>query len=263
MLPAYQTSELEYDNRIKRRINKLLLEKYTNTQLLTFEGMDAQADDLFLSLEKMLYLIYALLQESHTYLFAIGTQSEEANRIGRAPLPPTPERPAVGRRRLFPTGEEIGQHVQHAMEQNQRAVVRTITGVGSFRSQMGQLLKLGNTLKEYIKEIAPRFNYLNQEQVNRLDDLIKMVYDIYDDTLSFALQELQLARGVGANEELVASQQLMGEVNQQVIQRLPTLQQLIINYNPIQAPVNAGSVNQNAQGDGYTMDAGNYLGQYV
>lgn len=57
MLPAYQTSELEYDNRIKRRINKLLLEKYTNTQLLTFEGMDAQADDLFLSLEKMLYLI--------------------------------------------------------------------------------------------------------------------------------------------------------------------------------------------------------------
>jgi hypothetical protein len=107
---------------------------------------------------------------------------------------------------------------------------------------MGQLLKLGNTLKEYIKDIAPRFNYLNQEQVNRLDDLIKMVYDIYDDTLSFALEELQLARGVGANEELVASQQLMGEVNKQVIQRLPNLQQLIINYNPIQAPVNAGSV---------------------
>ena len=263
MLPAYQTTELEYDNRIKRRVNKLLLEKYTNTQLLTFEGMDAQADDLFLSLEKMLYLIYALLQESHTYLFAIGTQSEEANRVHRAPLPPTPERPQRGRTRLFPTGEEIGDHIQHALEQNQRAVVRTITGVGSFRSQMGQLLKLGNTLKEYIKDIAPRFNYLNQEQVNRLDDLIKMVYDVYDDTIAFALQELELMRGVGVNAELQASQQLIGEVNQQVIQRLPTLQQLIINYNPIQAPVNAGSVNQNASGDGYTMDAGSYLGQYV
>jgi hypothetical protein len=128
---------------------------------------------------------------------------------------------------------------------------------------MGQLLKLGNTLKEYIKDLAPRFNYLDQDQVNRLDDLIKMVYDIYDDTLAFALQELQLARGIGANEELVASQQLIGEVNKEVIQRLPALQQLIVNYNPIVAPVNAGSVNQNASGDGYTLDAGTYLGQYV
>lgn len=263
MIPAYQRSELEYDNRIKRRLNKGLEKKYTNQQLIKFQGQDARADDLFLSLEKMLYLIYALLQESHTYLFAIGTQSEEANRRERHPLPPTPERPQRGRQRLFPTGEEIGQHVQHAMEQNQRSVVRTITGVGSFRSQMGQLLKLGNTLKEYIKDISPRFNYLDQEQVNRLDQLIKMVYEIYDDTLAFALQELQLARGIGANEELVASQQLIGEVNKEVIQRLPALQQLIVNYNPIVAPVNAGSVNQNASGDGYTLDAGNYLGQYV
>jgi len=263
MLPAYQTSELDYDNRIKRRINKLLLEKYTNTQLLTYEGFDRQADDLFLSLEKMLYLIYALLQESHTYLFAIGTQSEEANRIHRSPLPPTPPAPQRGRTRLFPTGQEIGDHIQTALEQNQRAVVRTITGVGSFRSQMGQLLKLGNTLKEYIKDIAPRFNYLSQEQVNRLDDLIQMVFNVYDDTLAFALQELELMRGVGVNAELQASQQLIGEVNKQVMQRLPQLQQLIVNYNPIQAPVNAGSVNQNASGDGYTMDAGNYLGQYV
>lgn len=263
MIPAYQRSELEYDNRIKRRLIKGLEKKYTNQQLITFQGSNAQADDLFLSLEKMLYLIYALLQESHTYLFAIGTQSEEANRRERHPLPPTPERPTPGRRRLFPTGEEIGEHVQHAMAQNQRAVVRTITGVGSFRGQMGQLLKLGNSLKESIKQITPIMNYLSQDQIDRLDDLIKMVYDIYDDTLAFALQELNLARGVGANEELVASQQLLGEVNKEVIQRLPQLQQLIINYNPIQAPVNAGSVNQNASGDGYTMDAGNYLGQYI
>jgi len=263
MIPAYQRSELEYDNRIKRRLIKGLEKKYTNQQLITFQGSNAQADDLFLSLEKMLYLIYALLQESHTYLFAIGTQSEEANRRERHPLPPTPERPQRGRQRLFPTGEEIGQHVQHAMEQNQRAVVRTITGVGSFRSQMGQLLKLGNSLKESIKQITPIMNYLSQEQIDRLDDLIKMVYDVYDDTLAFALQELNLARGVGANDELVASQQLLGEVNKEVIQRLPQLQQLIINYNPIQAPVNAGSVNQNADGTGYTLDAGNYLGQYI
>ncbi len=263
MIPAYQRSELEYDNRIKRRLIKGLEKKYTNQQLITFQGSNAQADDLFLSLEKMLYLIYALLQESHTYLFAIGTQSEEANRNATAPLPPTPERPAPGRRRLFPTGAEIGEHVQHAMQQNQRAVVRTITGVGSFRGQMGQLLKLGNSLKVSIKQITPILNSLSLDQNNRLDDLIKMVYTIYDDTLAFALQELNLARGVGANEELVASQQLLGEVNKEVIQRLPQLQELIVNYNPIQAPVNAGSVNQNASGTGYTLDSGNYLGQYI
>jgi hypothetical protein len=103
MIPAYQRSELEYDNRIKRRLIKGLEKKYTNQQLIKFQGQDSRADDLFLSLEKMLYLIYALLQESHTYLFAIGTQSEEANRRERHPVVPTPERPRPGRQRLFPT----------------------------------------------------------------------------------------------------------------------------------------------------------------
>ena len=54
MLPFYQRNELEYDNRIKARLNKALRTKYTNEALIRFESDDAEAEELYMQLQKIL-----------------------------------------------------------------------------------------------------------------------------------------------------------------------------------------------------------------
>lgn len=285
MLPFYQRSELEYDNRIKARLNKALRTKYTNEALIRFESDDAEADELYMQLQKILYLMYALLQESHSYLFSVGIGALDANHVTTAPLPaprqrqrqptitealgqsdvtavptPTPPRPARGRP---PT--VTSQHLETALEENRRATVRAVSGVSNFRGVMGQILKLGNNFQNIIKKIAPRFNYLSQEQVDDLADLCEKVFDTWDKTIQYALPELSNAVQVGTpDSEITGTRDLIRSVRDEVFEKgIPTILQLVGSYNPIVAPASQPTINTNARGDGYTLDSGNYLGSYV
>lgn len=281
MLPSYQRNELEYDNRIKARLNKALRTKYTNEALIRFESDDAEADELYMQLQKILYLMYALLQESHSYLFSIGVGSLDANHVTTAPLPaprqrqptlpevlgqpdvtavPTPPRPARGR-----PATVTSQHLDTALEENRRATVRAVSGVSNFRGVMGQILKLGNNFQNIIKKIAPRFNYLSQEQVDDLEDLCEKVFSTWDKTIQYALPELSNAVQVGTpDSEISGTRDLIRAVRDEVFEKgLPTILQLVGSYNPIVAPASQPTINTNARGDGYTLDSGNYLGSYV
>ena len=281
MLPFYQRSELEYDNRIKARLNKALRTKYTNEALIRFESDDAEAEELYMQLEKILYLMYALLQESHSYLFSIGVGSLDANHVTTAPLPaprqrqptltemlgrpdvtavPTPSPARRGR-----PATVTSQHLETALEENRRATVRAVSGVGNFRSQMGQILKLGKQFQNIIKKIAPRFNYLSQEQVDDLADLCEKVFDTWDKTIQYALPELSNAVQVGIpDSEITGTRDLIRAVRDEIFENgIPAILQLVSSYNPIVAPASQPTINTNARGDGYTLDSGNYLGSYV
>jgi hypothetical protein len=280
MLPFYQRSELEYDNRIKARLNKALRTKYTNEALIRFESDDAEAEELYIQLQKILYLMYALLQESHSYLFSIGVGSLDANHVTTAPLPaPRPSyQPTIpqlmGQEDLtaVPTPPRRGrpatvtsQHLETALAENRRATVRAVSGVSNFRGVMGQILKLGNNFQNIIKKIAPRFNYLSQEQVDDLADLCEKVFDTWDKTIQYALPELSNAVQVGTpDSEIDGTRELIRAVRDEVFEKgIPTILQLISSYNPIVAPASQPTINTNARGDGYTLDSGNYLGTYV
>jgi hypothetical protein len=69
MLPHYQNRTLEYDNRIDRQINQRLKKKFANLAPVNFTATNQDAEAVFTNLEKMLFLIFALLQEAQTYLF--------------------------------------------------------------------------------------------------------------------------------------------------------------------------------------------------
>lgn len=281
MLPFYQRNELEYDNRIKARLNKALRTKYTNEALIRFESDDAEAEELYMQLQKILYLMYALLQESHSYLFSIGVGSLDANHVTTAPLPsrqqrqqtltemlgvedttavPTPARPARGRP---PT--VTSQHLETALAENRRATVRAFSGVSNFRGVMGQILKLGNNFQNIIKKIAPRFNYLSQEQVDDLADLCDKVFNTWDKTIQYALPELSNAIQVGASDsEIDGTRDLIRAVRDEVFEKgIPNILQLVGSYNPIVAPASQPTINTNARGDGYTLDSGHYIGSYI
>jgi len=281
MLPFYQRSELEYDNRIKARLNKALRTKYTNEALIRFESDDAEAEELYMQLEKILYLMYALLKESHSYLFSIGVGSLDANHVTTAPLPaprqrqptltemlgrpdvtavPTPSPARRGR-----PATVTSQHLETALEENRRATVRAVSGVGNFRSQMGQILKLGKQFQNIIKKIAPRFNYLSQEQVDDLADLCEKVFDTWDKTIQYALPELSNAVQVGIpDSEITGTRDLIRAVRDEIFENgIPAILQLVSSYNPIVAPASQPTINTNARGDGYTLDSGNYIGSYV
>jgi len=281
MLPFYQRSELEYDNRIKARLNKALRTKYTNEALIRFESDDAEAEELYMQLEKILYLMYALLQESHSYLFSIGVGSLDANHVTTAPLPAPRQRQPTLTEMLgvpdvtavpTPTPTRRGrpstvtsQHLETALEENRRATVRAVSGVGNFRSQMGQILKLGKQFQNIIKKIAPRFNYLSQEQVDDLADLCEKVFDTWDKTIQYALPELSNAVQVGIpDSEITGTRDLIRAVRDEIFENgIPAILQLVGSYNPIVAPASQPTINTNARGDGYTLDSGNYLGSYV
>jgi len=279
MLPSYQRNELEYDNRIKARLNKALRTKYTNEAMIRFESDDAEADELYMQLEKILYLMYALLQESHSYLFSIGVGSLDANHVTTAPLPTSrqPTMPeALGQTvpslPTTPSGTRRGrpstvtsQHLETALEENRRATVRAVSGVSNFRGQMGQILKLGKQFQNIIKKIAPRFNYLSQEQVNDIADLCEKVFNTWDKTIQYALPELSNAIQVGTpDSEITGTRDIIRAVRDEVFEKgIPTILQLVSSYNPIVAPASQPTINTNARGDGYTLDSGNYLGSYV
>jgi hypothetical protein len=279
MLPFYQRSELEYDNRIKARLNKALRTKYTNEAMIQFESDDAEAEELYMQLEKILYLMYALLQESHSYLFSIGVGSLDANHVTTAPLPAQRQRQptipeALGQPDVtaIPTPPRRGrpstvtsQHLETALAENRRATVRAVSGVSNFRGQMGQILKLGKQFQNIIKKIAPRFNYLSQEQVDDLADLCEKVFDTWDKTIQYALPELSNAVQVGIpDSEITGTRDLIRAVRDEIFEKgIPAILQLVGSYNPIVAPASQPTINTNARGDGYTLDSGNYIGSYV
>ena len=259
MIPAYQRNELEYDNRIKSKINRILAKKYTNTEMVTFEGRNTEADELFIQIEKILYLIYSLLQESHTFLFSMGLGSMDANHNTTAPMPPTT--PARGRPTIYATNE----HIQTALSANTHATARTLGGVTNFKSQMSQILKMGNTLKSSVKKITNIFDYLNEEQVQSLEELCDNITEMLDQTLTFLQNELANAIQVGAGQkEIDAVSELIQKVAGNVINpNVEILLQLVAGYNPIKVPIQQPTVNTNVTGDGFTLDNGHFQGNYV
>jgi len=280
MLPSYQRNELEYDNRIKARLNKALRTKYTNEAMIRFESDDAEAEELYMQLQKILYLMYALLQESHSYLFSIGVGSLDANHVTTAPLPaprqrqptlpevlgqPDPTAVPAAQKKVGRPATVTSQHLETALAENRRATVKSISGVSNFRGVMGQILKLGNNFQNIIKKIAPRFNYLSQEQVDDLADLCEKVFNTWDKTIQYALPELSNAVQVGTpDSEISGTRDIIRAVRNEVFENgIPTILQLVSSYNPIVAPASQPTINTNARGDGYTLDSGNYLGSYV
>ena len=260
MIPAYQRNELEYDNRIKSKLNSLLAAKYTNQELVTFESDDGEAEELFISIEKMLFLIYSLLQESHSYLFSMGLGSMSANTNTTAPMPSLAS-PARGRPAIHATNT----HIATALASNTHATATALGGMNSFRTQMGQIIKMGNTLKNTIKKITPKFNYLTEEQVNTLENVSEKIIDMWDKTMTFAENELANAVQIGASTkdiDIVLGQANL-VANEVINPSTQSLLQLVASFNPISAPVQQSTVNTNASGDGYTMDNGHFIGKFI
>jgi phage-related protein len=259
MIPAYQTNELNYDNRIKRKINTILKKKYTNTELVTFQGRNDEADELYIQIEKILYLIYSLLQESHTYLFSMGLGSMDANHNTTAQMPETPAK--RGRPEKFATTE----HIQTALSTNTHSTAKAIGSVASFKSQMGQILKMGNTLQSCVKKITTIFDYLNEQQVQSIEELCDNITEMLDQTFTFLQNELANLLQIGGDQkEIDASTNMIQKVASDIINpNIEILLQLVAGYNPITAPIEQPTVNTNSSGDGYTLDNGHFHGHYV
>lgn len=256
MIPAYQRNELEYDNRIKKKINSLLAKKYTNTEMIRFEENDKETDDLFIQIEKILYLIYSLLQESHVHLFSIGLGASDSNNNAKAPLKAKKGRPQVN---------ATNEHIKIALEQNTHATAKALGGISNFKSQMNQIVKMGLTFKKAVTQITPLFNYLNDQQVESIDTLIDNVNDIYNNTYNFLQNELANAIQIGAElKDLDIVTTLINKVNSEIINpNTSVLLQLVATYNPISTPIQQPTVNTNATGDGYTLDQGHFIGNYI
>jgi len=283
MLPHYQNRTLNYDNRIKEQVNKRLKKKYANVAPVNFTANNPEAEALFDSLEKTLFLIFALFQEAQTYLFQVGNHSADIGEMrddytvpsyisySQAESVPVDgfsddssffDRNSQFARRMgngdpydeYSDDSSIGSSFRGNNITTAQKVVSTI---GQFRSVLSRILQTAPAFNNLVKQITPLFSYLSQNQVDTLRMLMSEIIDLFQELNFRVLNELNESGRDKA--ELV---KVVGLISDKVVgSQFTLLANLIRSYNPIIVPARIAGVNDTD--DGYSIAKGMYESQYV
>jgi hypothetical protein len=297
MLPHYQTRELEYDNNVKKRIARMLKSKYENEVVISHELLDPIAQQNYDAFEKLIYLVYGLLQEalmnivtvgnvnrrdtdmrtSHP-IFSIGTPVR--NTSGRVPSYSSPDvglMPSSKRMRggamddTTASIDHIEGHIDHALAQNRDAILKSLGGASSYTKKMNQVLRLGVELRNAASKLSAYLNSLSQDQVVRIETLINDILSSLFPGIKLSVQnEYDQAKqsGLSARPEIKATKEITDKVDSAVISQFRKISDVLQTYNPISTTVKAPTVNH-AQSSipgmdsAYALDRGNFMGKYV
>ncbi len=293
MLPHYQTRELEYDNNVKRRVGRMLKSKYENEVVISHELLDPIAQQNYDAFEKLIYLVYGLLQEALMNLVSVGNVNRRdtdmrtshpifsigtpvRNTSGRVPSYSSPE-PGSKRRRggamddTTASIDHIEGHIDHALAQNRDAILKSLGGASSYTQKMNQVLRLGVELRNASSKLATYLNSLSQDQVVRIETLINDILSSLFPGIKLSVQnEYDQAKqsGLSARPEIKATKDVTDKVDSAVINQFKKISDVLQTYNPISTTVKAPTVNH-GQGSipgmdsAYALDRGNFLGKYV
>lgn len=294
MLPHYQTRELEYDNNVKRRVGRMLKSKYENEVVISHELLDPIAQQNYDAFEKLIYLVYGLLQEALMNLVSVGnvnrrdTDMRTAHPIFGIGTPvrntgnafETPFAPPRKRTRQSMGGamddttasiDHIEGHIDHALAQNRDAILKSLGGASSYTQKMNQVLRLGVELRNASGKLATYLNSLSQDQVVRIETLINDILSSLFPGIKLSVQnEYDQAKqsGLSARPEIKATKDVTDKVDSAVISQFKKISDVLQTYNPISTTVKAPTVNH-AQSSipgmdsSYALDRGNFLGKYV
>jgi len=293
MLPHYQNRTLNYDVRIKEQINKRLKKKYANVAPVNFTANNPDAEALFGSLEKTLFLIFALLQEAQTYLFQVGNHASDiADNRSDYTVPsyisysddgsyPAGGDPSAFRDVDSDNSSFFDRPSQFAMRQangdpydygdedssiassfrgnnnNITTAQKVVSTIGQFRSVLSRILQTAPSFNNLVKQITPLFNYLSQNQVDTLRMLMGEIIDLFQELNFRVLNELNETGRDKA--ELV---KVVGLISEKVVgSQFTLLANLIRSYNPVVVPIRVAGINDT--GSGYSIADGMLEGQYV
>jgi hypothetical protein len=291
MLPHYQTRELEYDNNVKRRVGRMLKSKYENEVVISHELLDPIAQQNYDAFEKLIYLVYGLLQEalmnlvtvgnvnrrdtdmrtSHP-IFGIGTPVRNTGNAFETPFAPPRKRSRGGAMDDTTASiDHIEGHIDHALAQNRDAILKSLGGASSYTQKMNQVLRLGVELRNAASKLATYLNSLSQDQVVRIETLINDILSSLFPGIRLSVDnEYDQAKqsGMSARPEIKATKEITDKVDSAVISQFKKISDVLQTYNPISTTVKAPTVNH-AQSSipgmdsAYALDRGNFMGKYV
>lgn len=277
MLPHYQNRTLNYENRIKEQVNKRLKKKYANLAPVNFTAVNTDAQNVFDNLEKTLFLIFALLQESQTYLFQVSNHSSDIGEMRDDYTVPSNisynneddvfsdgfsddssfDRNSQFQARQDPDYEYDDDSLSSFRGNNITTAQKVVSTIGQFRSVLSRLLQTAPTFNKLVKQITPLFGFLSQLQVDSLRELMGSIIDLFQE-LSFRVTNELNETGRDKDELL----KVVGLISDNVIgNNFTLLANLIQTYNPIVLPAKISSINDTL--DGYSLSEGIDVGLYV
>jgi len=277
MIPHYQDRTLNYDNRINAQINRSLKKKYANLATINFASKNAETEQAFTDLEKVLFLIYALLQELQTYIFEAPNHATDRydnkyymegeslfggafpDDSGESSVAPSSEYSSESDySSVFDNFSEIDSREKNFSPFREQTRTEAPATLGIFRATLSKIFQQSLPLTRLVKTITPLFNFLSQPQIDSLKELIKNIYDLFYRTLGDVndLEEFE----VKGKDELVS---VLRKIRESIITRnLIVLDKLVRSYNPIVTQGQINSVNDDGTG-GYTITMGIDEGAYV
>jgi len=281
MLPHYQNRSLEYDQRIDRQINQRLKKKYANLAPVNFTASNPDAEAIYTNLEKTLFLIFALLQEAQTYLFEAPNHENDTTEHQSDYTQPSSI--AYSDDSTFSSGfdgdDTFDRNSQFEARRRQQMnddlssdssygrsgvnlnditkAQRVVSTVGAFRGTISKIVQLIPSLSSLVKQITPLYSYLNQTQVDTIQQISLACINLFN----------QIARAVSTdlgenNKEKSILYKSLDLILEGIIQKnLEMLGRLNQSYNPIVVPANVSGMNDTQQG--YALGDGMDNGAYV
>ena len=291
MLPHYQNRTLEYDNRIDRQINQRLKKKFANLAPVNFTATNQDAEAVFTNLEKMLFLIFALLQEAQTYLFETANHENDITEMADNYTEPSAisYRVAGDEPSLSDSGSTFSSEGSSLFDRNSQFLARqqamgmdmdddsssfvssfrpanlnditraqkVVSTISSFRSVLSKIIQQTPSLANLVKQITPLFGYLNQTQVTTLQEIVLASIRMFNEIARAVTQDLG-----ETNSERTALFKSLELINDGIIQKnLTMIGRLVQSYNPIVVPFNSSIISD--VGSGYSLANGVDDGQYV
>ena len=275
MLPHYQNRTLNYENRIKKQVNPRLKKKYANVAPVNFTAVNTDAQYVFDNLEKMLFLIFALLQESQTYLFQVSNHSSDIGEMRDDYTVPSnisysnvynedsvfsdgfSDDSYFDRNSQFQARQDDDDSLSSFRGNNITTAQKVVSTIGQFRSVLSRLLQTAPSFNKLVKQITPLFGFLSQLQVDALRQLMGSIIDLFQE-LSFRVTNELNETGRDKDELL----KVVGLISDKVIgDNFTLLANLIQTYNPIVLPAKISSINDTL--DGYSLSEGIDVGLYV
>ena len=275
MLPHYQNRTLNYENRIKKQVNTRLKKKYANVAPVNFTAVNTDAQYVFDNLEKMLFLIFALLQESQTYLFQVSNHSSDIGEMRDDYTVPSnisysnvynedsvfsdgfSDDSYFDRNSQFQARQDDDDSLSSFRGNNITTAQKVVSTIGQFRSVLSRLLQTAPSFNKLVKQITPLFGFLSQLQVDALRQLMGSIIDLFQE-LSFRVTNELNETGRDKDELL----KVVGLISVKVIgDNFTLLANLIQTYNPIVLPAKISSINDTL--DGYSLSEGIDVGLYV
>jgi len=275
MLPHYQNRTLNYENRIKKQVNTRLKKKYANVAPVNFTAVNTDAQYVFDNLEKMLFLIFALLQESQTYLFQVSNHSSDIGEMRDDYTVPSnisysnvynedsvfsdgfSDDSYFDRNSQFQARQDDDDSLSSFRGNNITTAQKVVSTIGQFRSVLSRLLQTAPSFNKLVKQITPLFGFLSQLQVDALRQLMGSIIDLFQE-LSFRVTNELNETGRDKDELL----KVVGLISDKVIgDNFTLLANLIQTYNPIVLPAKISSINDTL--DGYSLSEGIDVGLYV